>query len=113
MSNMSPYTLNQSQIDQFHEHGYLLLKVSKHKLVDPGTLQQWTSEVRNWPKVNGKWMPYYEVISTGEKQLMRTEKFVDYHDEFEHLLCGADLRNILGQLSGDVCFLVIKDNIRP
>jgi hypothetical protein len=106
---MSAYSLCQSQIEDFHEQGYLVLKVSDHNLVNPEALQQWTTQVRDWPKSSGKWMPYYEVVSSGEKQLMRTEKFVDYHADFERLLCGSELRSILAQLSGDVCSSAIDN----
>ena len=97
------YNLSQDQINQFNTDGFLVVQAAEHKLVDPKLLQQWTSEVRSWPREKGKWMPYEEVTSTGQRQLMRTEKFVDYHEGFNGLLCGEALRNILAQLSGDVC----------
>lgn len=99
---MATYKLSQQQIDQFHEDGYLLLRESEHKLVDPAKLQQWTNEVQSWPREKGKWMPYEEITPSGEKQLMRTEKFVDYHEHFNELLCGPALRSVLAQMSGDV-----------
>lgn len=58
--------------------------------------------MQSWPKEIGKWMPYEEITASGESQLMRTEKFVDYHDQFNELLCGPALRNVLMQISGDV-----------
>lgn len=97
------YRLSQQQVDQFHEDGFLVVTASEHKLVDPQALKEWTEEVRSWPKVKGKWMPYEEVTPSGVRQLMRTEKFVDYHDGFYKLLCGEALRNTLAQLSDDVC----------
>ena len=100
---MATYQLSQQQLDQFNNDGYLLLRSSEHKLVDPAKLQEWATEVQEWPQEKGKWMPYEEVTSTGEKQIMRTEKFVDYHDNFKELLCGPRLRSILAQISGDVC----------
>lgn len=98
------YQLTQDQINQFHEDGFLVVTADEHKLVDPQILKQWAEEVRAWPKAFGKWMPYEEVTPSGKRQLMRTEKFVDYHDGFYQLLCGDALRNTLAQLSDDVCF---------
>lgn len=109
IAKMYAYSLCQSQIEEFHEQGYLVLRASEHNLVKSEELRQWTTQVREWPKSSGKWMPYYEVVSSGEKQLMRTEKFVDYHAEFERLLCGGELRSILAQLSGDVCLTTIDN----
>lgn len=44
-------------------------------------------------------MPYDEITPTGQKQLMRTENFVDYHPEFKNLLLGKALLEMLAQLS--------------
>lgn len=98
--------LSQQQIDQFHKNGFLILRIAEHMLVDPHTLYQWTEEVRSWPKEKGKWMPYEEITSSGKRQLMRTEKFVDYHKGFDELLGGEALLSILSQLSGAVRHLV-------
>lgn len=97
------YQLNQQQISQFHKDGFLVVKATEHNLVNPQKLQEWTEEVRSWPKERGKWMPYEEVTASGQRQLMRTEKFVDYHNGFSQLLCGEALGNILAQLSDNVC----------
>ena len=98
------YSLNESQLEQYRRDGYLLLRASDHGLLsDPSVLQTWTQEVRNWPlsESYGKWMPYMEDTSSGP-QIMRTEKFKDYHEDFEGLLDGEALRSILNQLSGEV-----------
>lgn len=97
-------TLTSEQLEFYRTQGYLVLRVDEHKLVDPVTLKAWTDDVANWPRVKGKWMPYDEVNASGEKQLMRTENFADYHDEFRQLLFGEDLAHVLKQLSGDVSF---------
>lgn len=98
-------TLSQENLDFFHENGYLKLTVAEHGLVTPTQLQQWTHEVRTWPLEKGKWMPYFEVTADGTRQLMRTEKFVDYHDQFRDLVCGERLGGILAQLAGQVSIL--------
>lgn len=41
---------------------------------------------------------------------MRTEKFMDYHEGFKGLLCGDDLRGLIGQCSGEE-MLLFKDKI--
>jgi hypothetical protein len=75
-------------------------------LVSPRDLQAWTGEVRDWPREKDKWMPYDEINAKGERQLMRTENFVDYHDRFRGLLYGEPIGEILKQLSGDVSTLI-------
>lgn len=107
---MAAITLTQEQISHFDREGYLVLRAREHKLVDPATLQSWTSEVRDLPRESGKWMPYDEVTASGERQLMRTENFVDYHQGFSELLQGERLRNILKQLTRDD-MLLFKDKI--
>jgi len=47
-------------------------------------------------------MPYEKVNMMVERQLMRTENFVDYHQEFQRLLCGKQIGTVLKQLSNDV-----------
>lgn len=90
--------------------GYLVLKAHEHQLIQPEALQQWTREIRALPRVNGKWMPYDEITPSGERQLMRTENFADYHSGFSSLLHGPDLRGILAQLTRDDV-LLFKDKI--
>jgi hypothetical protein len=101
--NMTSIDLSQAQIESYSAQGYLVLRASEHGLVDPDALQVWTEQVRSWPRVSGKWMPYDEVNADGEKQLMRTENFVDYHSKFHALLCGEGISRLLKQVSGEVC----------
>ena len=100
-----PYMLTPEQVSFFKKEGYLILRASEHKLVNPEQLKQWTAEVKGWPKVKGKWMPYEEVTPDGQSQLLRTEKFVDYHPEFYDFLCGDEMAALLKQLAGDVSTL--------
>jgi hypothetical protein len=95
-------SLTPLQVRQYYTDGFLVLRASEHDLVSPTELQEWTHEVANWPLVKGKWMPYDEVNSSGQRQLMRTEKFADYHEKFASLLFGDAIADILKQLSGDV-----------
>ena len=95
-------TLTPEQVAFYQEQGYLLLRASEHDFITPRELKEWTDEIASWPRVSGKWMPYDEVNVEGEAQLMRTEKFADYHDGYRELLFGGRLSALLKQLSGDV-----------
>ena len=94
--------LSTEQIAIYHKDGYLLLQAHQHDLVDGEALGKWTNEIAAWPRVRGKWMPYDEINSAGESQLMRTERFANYHEGFRSLLFGPDLAGLLGQLTGEV-----------
>jgi hypothetical protein len=96
------FTPTEEQIAQYHEEGFLLVRTSEHRLISPEDLQTWARQVHSWPKEKGKWMPYDEINVNGERQLMRTEKFVDYHPEFSAFLRGEGLINVLNKLSGTV-----------
>lgn len=98
------FTLTDDQVAQYHKDGFLLVRAAEHGLVDANDLKAWATEVQSWPKEKGKWMPYDEINVNGERQLMRTEKFVDYHPQFDGFLRGPELRNVLAQLSGAVSF---------
>ncbi|KAI1432951.1 hypothetical protein GGR50DRAFT_688635 [Xylaria sp. CBS 124048] len=108
---MTSYKLSNAQVEQYHRDGFLLVPVTEHRLVDGKQLKAWTDEVRNWPREVGKWMPYDEINIHGEKQLMRTENFVDYHADFDALLRGEALRGILAQLNHETPMLLFKDKI--
>lgn len=90
------------QVEFYHKNGYLLLRAAEHQLVDPANLKEWTTEIQAWPRVKGKWMPYDEINVNGERQLMRTERFVDFHPQYKNLICGEELGRILKTVSGDV-----------
>ena len=107
---MATYTLTTAQVEHFDTQGFLILRASEHGLVEPDLLQQWASEVRSYPREKGKWMPYDEITSTGERQIMRTENFADYHDGFGSLLHGGRLAEILKQVTRDD-MLLFKDKI--
>lgn len=95
-------SLSPEQVASYHKNGYLLLRVDEHQLVDPTSLKQWTDEIKAWPRVKGKWMPYDEINMSGERQLMRTERFIDFHPQYKELVCGEKLNGILKAVSGDV-----------
>lgn len=107
---MAPITLSPEQIADFDEQGYLVIRAREHNLIDPLQLQQWCQQVRDLPRENGKWMPYDEILATGERQIMRTENFVNFHDGFADLLHGDELTGILAQLTRDE-MLLFKDKI--
>ncbi|KAJ5094274.1 hypothetical protein N7456_010135 [Penicillium angulare] len=105
---MQPIT--PEQLASYQRDGYLLLRANEHKLVDPTALKQWTDEIKVWPRVKGKWMPYDEININGERQLMRTERFIDFHPQYKELVCGKQLGEILKAVSGDD-MLLFKDKI--
>jgi len=109
-TTMASFVPSTELVEQFHRSGYLLVRAEEHGLVQPENLQAWTQQVREWPVVKGKWMPYHEVNTDGTRQLMRTENFVDYHSDFHALLCGNAIAKILKSLSGDD-MLLFKDKI--
>lgn len=95
-------TLSPQQVAFYHEQGYLILRAHEHDLIAPVELKKWTDEVASWPAERGKWMPYNEINSAGETQLMRTENFANYHSGFQKLLFGQGITGLLQQLSSDV-----------
>lgn len=97
------YQLSHEQVITYHKDGYLVLRAQEHGLLeDPKDLRVWSDEVKSWPRETGKWMPYDEKSSKGERILMRTENFVDWHPNFKELICGKALGSILATLNGDV-----------
>ena len=96
-------TLTDKQRDSFKNDGFLHILHHEHGLIgDVDELQKWTEHILSWPREKGKWMPYDEVNTKGERQLMRTEKIVDYFQPVKDLLCGDGLLSILKQLAGKV-----------
>jgi hypothetical protein len=103
MDSATMYKLSDEQVAKYREDGYLVVRHSEHNLFDPAELQKWSAEVQGWPKVEGKWMPYDEINTKGERMLLRTEYYVDYHPQFYDLLCGdALLRPLVSQVAGSV-----------
>ncbi|KAJ5090835.1 hypothetical protein N7532_009519 [Penicillium argentinense] len=106
---MSP--LAPEQVVSYHKNGYLLLRAPEHQLVDPADLKKWTGEIQAWPRVKGKWMPYDEINMNGERQLMRTERFIDFNPQYKDLVCGKKLGQILKAVS-DMLLFKYKINYR-
>lgn len=96
------YSLTQDQIDYFHENGFLVVTHEEHQLFDKEDIQRWTSEIEGWPRQSNKWMPYDEINSKGERQLMRVERFADYHQDYNKFMRGESLTHVLSQLTGKV-----------
>lgn len=107
---MTSTKITPAQKQHFATQGYIILRASEHNAVQPPAIQAWAREVSNLPEESGKWMPYYEVTSSGERQLMRTENFAPYHEGFGSLLFGDQIRSILAQVTGED-MLLFKDKI--
>lgn len=96
-------TITDEQHSSFESDGFLHIPREKHNLIsDTNVLQNWTEEILSWPRDKGKWMPYDEVNTKGNRQIMRTEKIVDYFPPVKALLCGDGVLSILKQLTGKV-----------
>ncbi|CZT19574.1 related to Phytanoyl-CoA dioxygenase [Ramularia collo-cygni] len=107
---MAEYNLTEEQVAHFDSEGFLVIRAQDHDLVEPIVLQTWADEVKGLPQEHGKWMPYDETLPNGQRQIMRTENFVDYHPGLASLLNGKPLANILKQLTRDD-MLLFKDKI--
>lgn len=107
---MAEIILTEQQLAHFDGEGFLVIKAKQHNLIDPAILRIWTNEVKDLPREHNKWMPYDEVLPSGQHQIMRTEKFVEYHAGFDSLLNGEALANVLKQLTRDD-MLLFKDKI--
>lgn len=80
------FSLNEDQVARFHRDGFLVIRAAEHGVFPPAQVYDWAYEVKSWPKENGKWMPYDEINIQGDRQLLRTENFADYHAGFDGLL---------------------------
>lgn len=107
---MAALILTEEQIAHFDQEGFLILRAHEHRLADPVKLQQWTAEVKDLSREKEKSTPHDEITASGDRQIMRTENFVDYHEGFSSLLNGASIANILKQVTRDD-MLLFKDKI--
>jgi hypothetical protein len=106
-------TITATQVASFESDGFLYIPYEQHKLIsDVKELQKWTEEVLSWPREKGKWMPYDEVNTKSQRQIMRTEKIADYFPSVKELLCGEGIHSILKQLTGKVssCDILRNEN---
>jgi hypothetical protein len=104
MSQSSISLISADEVAFFQREGYLTLRAEQHGLVNPAELQKWTDEVLHWPHDREKWMQYDEINTYGERQIMRTEKIIDYYPQFRELLCGNALLTLLRGLTGKVVY---------
>lgn len=88
----------------FERDGFVVIPVAEHGLADPTQFQAWTDEILGWPLAEGKWMPYDEINTHGERQIMRTEKIIDYHEPLKEILSGESAMSILKQVTGKVFY---------
>lgn len=102
--------ISSDQIQFFQKNGYLVIPQSEHQLFEGSDIQRWCSEVESWERQKGKWLPYDEINCDGERQVMRVEKFVDYHPAFDKFFKKGPVLNMLKQISGSEMWL-FKDKI--
>ena len=101
-SNMYYRSMSAEHVKFFEKEGYLCLRATEHGLVQPSDVREWTDQIQRWPQDNGKWMIYDEINTEGKRQLMRTEKLIDYHPQLQALLCGDAMFALLKELTGKV-----------
>jgi hypothetical protein len=71
-NNQTVYPLSSERVEAFHRDGFMLID----DLLDDGQvqdLQRWTAEVKSWPNIPDKHMPYEEQRADGSTGLCRTE----------------------------------------
>ena len=68
----SAYNLTPDRIEAFHRDGYMLIDDLFDK-AQTEDIQEWTAEVKSWPNVPEKHMPYEEERADGSTGLCRTE----------------------------------------
>ena len=69
--------------EHFRQHGWALVdELDAHDAVQ---LQQWVTEVSEWPEGEGDWLHHRELTDHGPR-LCRTENFVPYHTGLGSLL---------------------------
>lgn len=93
------YSISPEQHISFDEKGYLILRdiLSQTEILE---LQRWAQEVHDLPRTSETpWMPYEEINSAGKRVLCRTENYTNYHQQFNGLLRGNKISEILGQLA--------------
>ncbi len=98
------FSLNEDQVARFHRDGFLVIRAAEHGVFPPAQVYDWAYEVKSWPKENGKWMPYDEINIQGDRQLLRTENFADYHAGFDGLLRKALCRPCCSDYLARKCF---------
>jgi 2-aminoethylphosphonate dioxygenase len=87
------------QCRQWNRDGYVLL-TNHLSSEERGDLARWVEELAGWPEAPGKWMKWYENVSSG-RQLCRVEDFVPYHSGLAKFLQSSELCNVLELLLGE------------
>ncbi len=92
------------QLQCWEHHGYVHIPAY---LDDKATaeLQQWVTQLTDWPETAGKWMKYFESTAANDRQLCRVENFIEYHEGFEELLAGARIYGMLSELMSEQAVL--------
>ena len=95
--------LTEDQLECWEKNGYLLLK--NYFSTDKFPLDQWVTELSNWPETPGKWMKYFERGANGERQLCRVENFIQYHDGLNSIINSPEIIDILSTLMQEKAIL--------
>lgn len=103
--------LSPEQVDRFHRDGYLVVP-GFYDAHEAQAIQEWTTEIGNYPETPGKWMMYFEKSqhNAQDRLLSRVENFIPYHAGMEKLVCADKMMAATHQLFGERPVL-FKDKI--
>jgi hypothetical protein len=92
------------EIEAYHRDGFVIVS-GMYK--NPGEIQQWVTELSEFPEVPGKYAFYYEdnLQKKDERILSRIEYFVDYHEGLNSLVRGEEMMGRLKELFGEPAVL--------
>jgi len=102
------YNLSETQITEWNEEGYLLIKdfLSEE---EKQNMIQWSYDIRNLEDSPGKWMNYYEKVvnleGNEERVLCRTENFTPFHEGIRNMILGERMMGMLSQIFGEEAYL--------
>ena len=105
--------LSESDIEEFNEHGFLLVKncFTKSEIEEAikKTTDFETMQPNDWEY--GKEMAYYETSKNNSQRIiMRVENYVDYHKIFSNFAYSKTILDTIEQLTGEE-FILFKDKI--
>ena len=105
--------LSESDIEEFNEHGFLLVKNCFTKYEIEEAIKKTTDFEKMQPNDwgLGKEMAYYETSKNNSQRIiMRVENYVDYHEIFSNFAYSKKILDTIKQLTGEE-FILFKDKI--
>ena len=92
------------EIEAYTRDGFVIVR---GMYANPRQIQDWVTELSEFPEVPGKYAFYYEdnLQRKGERILSRIEYFVDYHEGLNSLVRGNEMMGRLSELFGETAVL--------